>query len=142
RAGGIPRTPGRSTPSEIFQRLQPHEDLPGLRAIGWPEDPGLVELIDDPRGSPVADAEAALQTGGRALLELDADLGGVADDVVADLGCGGLPLVGGLGLVGTDHLEDILLDARRLPIPLSVPRHQALCILCGQVGALDPDRVG
>src|SRR5690606_14310354 len=83
-----PNNPGPSpsilpVPDDMLERLQPHQHLARLRPVGRPQDADVVQLVDDARRAPVADTQPALEQRRRALVVLDADLGGLAEERVA-----------------------------------------------------------
>src|SRR5205809_6650534 len=67
----------------LIQLLEPHQHIPRLAAVGRSQNARQLELVDDPRRAPVADAHAPLQQGGRSQLVLDADRRGRPDPAVA-----------------------------------------------------------
>src|SRR3989442_11556125 len=67
----------------LVKVLQPHQYVRRLAAVGGSQDPRQLELVDDPRRTPVADAHAPLQQRGRPQLILNADLGGLPEQRVA-----------------------------------------------------------
>src|SRR5690606_8408212 len=57
-------TRGRAAPSlaqQRIQRVEPDEHLAWLRAVRWAEHARVVELVDDPRRTAVADAQPPLE---------------------------------------------------------------------------------
>src|SRR5690606_37232719 len=133
--------PPRSLPADQVDRVEPDQHFPRLRPVRRTQDPGGVQLVDDTRCPAVPDPEPSLQERGRALLVLDADLGRLSEERVALLRERVRALLGGLGLVCADDLEDVLLEFRRRDRTLPVPRHHPLRVLRRQEGALDADRI-
>src|SRR5690606_37136176 len=67
----------------LVQLVQPDRHVARLAAVGWPEDPGVVELVDDPGGAAIANPQPPLQQRRAAALVLDAGLGRLAEERVA-----------------------------------------------------------
>src|SRR5207237_5113222 len=63
---------GTSRRADFVEVVEADEHVARLGAVGGPENAGQLELIDDARGAPVADAHAPLQQRRRAELVLDA----------------------------------------------------------------------
>src|SRR5687768_3801602 len=135
---------------------EPSENVARLGAIGWPEDPRQMQLVDDPRGAPITDLEAALQQRRRAMLVLDHDLRRFAEQLVA-IGIVQILAFCSTGLFGfplPDRLDDVvfartLVDDETLRLErglalfaaLFVPTGESLGVLAGDVRALQPRRL-
>src|SRR6188472_2244746 len=74
---------GAALAAVLVELVEPDQHLARLRPVRRPEDAGVVQLVDDARGTAIADAEPALQQRGRAALVLDADLRRLAEQRVA-----------------------------------------------------------
>src|SRR5262245_19973816 len=58
----------------VVQLFQSYQNVTGLGPVGWPEDAGQLELINNPGRSAISDRHAALQEGRRPQLILYTDL--------------------------------------------------------------------
>ena len=117
--------------------VEVNQDVAGLGAPARADDAAVLQLVHDPRGSAIAQAQAALQQGHAGLLLAADDLDAVLDDLFVlvnaasafrlVIGAGellmDLKFVAGLGLFG-DELDD------------------ALDFLVGNEGALGANQLG
>src|ERR1041384_6390961 len=145
----LARAPTHPSHSPLLTRVllhlvEPDQYFPRLAPAPRPQDPPLLQLVDDPRGAAVPDPQPPLQQRGRPAPLLQTDLRRLLEEGIA-IRAGPLllrppprllelevPLLGDdVGLVRRLH--------RRAP--RLVPPHHRLGLVGAHVGALDPHRL-